>query len=246
MTAATKTQRDLYEAAVIERLKETGFLEIEIRTESLLRCGEGYQDEVINAGWHYWNAALSAAEPVKPYGYVYESTVRYFDGRSPQRKVEFSYTKKNISDDDIEEFEISETAVYSALSAQVQDVAGMKHVGWRWKHADTPEEGHWHYEGGTEKPDPGFRPAYAELVTFEKVYAPVAPATPDIAALEAQLKHLITTRKNKAALAAFDNDTRMWFVAQLTGTASGRVPLTEIEALVARHLPPAVDEAPVN
>lgn len=68
-------------------------------------------------------AALSAAEPVKPYGYVYESTVRYFDGRSPQRKVDFSYTKKNISDDDIEEFEISETAVYSALSAQVQDVA---------------------------------------------------------------------------------------------------------------------------
>lgn len=56
------------------------------------------------------NAALSAAEPVKPYGYVYESTVRYFDGRSPQRKVDFSYTKKNISDDDIEEFEISETA----------------------------------------------------------------------------------------------------------------------------------------
>lgn len=74
------------------------------------------------------NAALSAAEPVKPYGYVYESTVRYFDGRSPQRKVDFSYTKKNISDDDIEEFEISETAVYSALSAQVQDVAGWQPI----------------------------------------------------------------------------------------------------------------------
>jgi hypothetical protein len=57
-------------------------------------------------------ATLSAAEPVKTYGYVYESTVRYFDGRGPQRKVDFSYTKKNISDDDIEEFEISETAVY--------------------------------------------------------------------------------------------------------------------------------------
>ncbi|MCZ7502992.1 hypothetical protein O8C52_25980 [Agrobacterium rhizogenes] len=179
----------MYEAAVIERLKESGFLEIEIRTESLMRCGDGYQDEVINAGWHYWNAALSA---------------------------------------------------------RVQDVAGMKHVGWRWKHADTPEEGHWHYEGGTEKPDPGFRPAYAELVTFEKVYAPAAPAKADIAALEAQLKHLITTRKNKAALAAFDNDTRMWFIAQLTGTASGRVPLTDIEALVARHLPPATDTAPLN
>lgn len=65
---------------------------------------------------------------------------------------------------------------------------------------------------------------------------PVAPAQPDIAALETQLKHLITTRPKKAALAAVDDDMRMWFVAQLTGTASGRVPLTEIEAMVSRHL----------
>lgn len=77
-------------------------------------------------------AALSAPAPVKPYGYVYESTVRYFDGRGPQRKVDFSYSKKNISDDDIEEFEISETAVYSA---PVQDAAG-------WQSMDTaPKDG---------------------------------------------------------------------------------------------------------
>lgn len=72
-----------------------------------------------------------------------------------------------------------EARIRSALSAQVQDVAGMKHVGWRWKHADTPEDGHWHYVGGAEKPDPGFTPTYAEQVTFEKVYAPAAPARQD-------------------------------------------------------------------
>jgi len=73
-----------------------------------------------------------------------------------------------------------------------------------------------------------------------------APAKQDIAALETQLQHLITTRPKKAALAALDDDTRMWFVAQLTGTASGSIPITEIEALVARHLPPAVDDTLVN
>ncbi len=59
-------QRALYEAAVIARLKESGFLEVEIRTECLVRCDEGYQDEVINAGWHYWQAALKSqvANPV--------------------------------------------------------------------------------------------------------------------------------------------------------------------------------------
>ena len=51
-------QRALFEAAVVDRLKESGFLEIEVRTECLARCGDGYQDEVINAGWHYWQAAL--------------------------------------------------------------------------------------------------------------------------------------------------------------------------------------------
>lgn len=55
-------QRVLFEAAVVDRLKESGFLEIEIRTECLARCDDGYQDEVINAGWHYWQTALRTAE----------------------------------------------------------------------------------------------------------------------------------------------------------------------------------------
>jgi len=49
-----------FEAAVVERLKESGFLEIEIRTECLVRVDDGYQDEVINAAWHYWQAAIVA------------------------------------------------------------------------------------------------------------------------------------------------------------------------------------------
>lgn len=59
-------QRALFEAAVVDRIKESGFLEIEVRTEFLVRCDDGYQDEIINAGWHYWNAALATTEPSKP------------------------------------------------------------------------------------------------------------------------------------------------------------------------------------
>ncbi|MGZ2484353.1 hypothetical protein ACVITL_002876 [Rhizobium pisi] len=62
----TKDQRALFEAAVVDRMKESGFLEIEIRTECLVRCDDGYQDEIINAGWHYWNAAVATTEPSKP------------------------------------------------------------------------------------------------------------------------------------------------------------------------------------
>jgi hypothetical protein len=61
-----EAQRSLFESAVIERLKESGFLEIEIRVECLVRCDDGYQDEVINAGWHYWNAAIAAQPTPSP------------------------------------------------------------------------------------------------------------------------------------------------------------------------------------
>lgn len=62
----TDIQRERFEAAVIERMKEGGFLEVEIRVECLARCEDGYQDEVINAGWHYWNAAQDNAIVHKP------------------------------------------------------------------------------------------------------------------------------------------------------------------------------------
>lgn len=54
--------REAFESAVVERMKESGFYEIEIRTESLVRLDDGYHDEVINAGWHYWNAGRAALE----------------------------------------------------------------------------------------------------------------------------------------------------------------------------------------
>lgn len=63
----TETQRPLFEAAVVDRLKESGFLEVEIRTECLVRCDDGYRDEVINAGWHYWNAAIAANLTPEPH-----------------------------------------------------------------------------------------------------------------------------------------------------------------------------------
>lgn len=58
--------RELFEAAVVARMRESGFLEVEIRVECLVRCGDGYQDELINAGWHYWNAASIAGVANEP------------------------------------------------------------------------------------------------------------------------------------------------------------------------------------
>ncbi|KPF47095.1 hypothetical protein [Rhizobium sp. AAP43] len=68
-----RQQRDKFEAAVVKRLQESGFLEVEIRTECLARVGQGYQDEVINSGWHYWNEALWQNIPLVDPGF----------GRSP-------------------------------------------------------------------------------------------------------------------------------------------------------------------
>jgi hypothetical protein len=62
----TDHHREAFEAAVVERLKESGFLEVEIRVECLVRSDDGYQDEVINAGWHYWNAAIAAQPTPAP------------------------------------------------------------------------------------------------------------------------------------------------------------------------------------
>lgn len=59
-TLQDQSQRQLFENSVVTRLMESGFLEVEIRTECLTRCNGVYQDEVINAGWHYWNAALAS------------------------------------------------------------------------------------------------------------------------------------------------------------------------------------------
>lgn len=47
--------REQFEKAVIERLKEGGFLEVEIRVECLPRSGEGYADgSSVDAYWHFY------------------------------------------------------------------------------------------------------------------------------------------------------------------------------------------------
>lgn len=55
-----KNKRDAFEAAVIERMKDSGFLEAQIRTECLARSGDDYQDELINYGWWGYQAALQS------------------------------------------------------------------------------------------------------------------------------------------------------------------------------------------
>lgn len=56
--------------------------------------------------------------------------------------------------------------------------------------------------------------------------------------IEARLKSLVIANPEKALLAAIDDYSRTWFVAELISVASGHVPLTEIEAMVLRHLAP--------
>ena len=51
-------RRPAFEQAVIDRMKEGGFLEVEIRVECLARSGDGYYDGSVDAYWHFWNTAL--------------------------------------------------------------------------------------------------------------------------------------------------------------------------------------------
>ena len=67
----------------------------------------------------------------------------------------------------------------------------------------------------------------------------IGPAAFTVDPLEEHLKSLISKNPEKARLAVGREDLRMWFVAELTGVASGSVPLTEIEDMVSRRLAPA-------
>lgn len=46
--------REQFESTVIKRMKESGFLEVEIRVECLARSGDGYADGSVDAYWHFW------------------------------------------------------------------------------------------------------------------------------------------------------------------------------------------------
>lgn len=52
--------REQFEAAVIKRMKESGFLEVEIRVECLSRSGDGYADGSIDAYLHFWQESRAA------------------------------------------------------------------------------------------------------------------------------------------------------------------------------------------
>jgi hypothetical protein len=58
--------RDQFEAAVIARMKESGFLEVEIRVECLGRSGDGYSDGSIDAYWHFWKQSRADVAVVLP------------------------------------------------------------------------------------------------------------------------------------------------------------------------------------
>jgi hypothetical protein len=51
----TDKNRAAFEAEVIKRFQESGYLEVQIRVECLGRSGDGYQDGSVDAYWHFWN-----------------------------------------------------------------------------------------------------------------------------------------------------------------------------------------------
>jgi len=53
-------KRAEFEAAVIERFKESGFLEVQIRVECLGRSGDGYYDGSVDAYWFFWKKAQAS------------------------------------------------------------------------------------------------------------------------------------------------------------------------------------------
>lgn len=56
--AAPDLMREQFEAAVIARMKESGYLEVEIRVECLQRDSSGgYIDGSVDAWWHFWQAS---------------------------------------------------------------------------------------------------------------------------------------------------------------------------------------------
>lgn len=69
------SQREQFEAAVIKRMKESGFLEVEIRTECLGRAGDRYRDASINAYWHFWQESRAALVVELPQPHPMANTV---------------------------------------------------------------------------------------------------------------------------------------------------------------------------
>lgn len=61
MSRFPENRRPAFERVVINRITETGFSEVEIRTECLAKSNDGtYFDGSIQAYWEFWNAALNS------------------------------------------------------------------------------------------------------------------------------------------------------------------------------------------
>lgn len=67
--------REQFEAAVIKRMKESGFMEVEIRVECLARSGDGYADSSVDAYWHFWRESRAALVIKLPEKCEYANTV---------------------------------------------------------------------------------------------------------------------------------------------------------------------------
>jgi hypothetical protein len=63
----TDKNRAAFEAEVIKRFQESGYLEVQIRVECLGRSGDGYQDGSVDAYWDFWNAGRSSVVVELPY-----------------------------------------------------------------------------------------------------------------------------------------------------------------------------------
>lgn len=69
--AAPDLMREQFEAAVIARMKGSGYLEVEIRVECLQRDSSGgYIDGSVDAWWHFWQASRATMVVELPSEYV--------------------------------------------------------------------------------------------------------------------------------------------------------------------------------
>ena len=67
--------REQFEAAVIARMKESGFLAVEVRVEMLGRDGDDYTDPSVSTYWHYWQEARATLVVERPTQSQHANTV---------------------------------------------------------------------------------------------------------------------------------------------------------------------------
>ena len=63
--------REEFEAFVINRMKESGFLEVEVRVEMLGVSSDGsYFDGIVDAWWDFWKASRAALRVELPGAWI--------------------------------------------------------------------------------------------------------------------------------------------------------------------------------